>query len=81
MARPKRKGQRSQGERFSPLTLTIHLADTPRGSFLSVDGERVAGIAAVEFTIIDDEPYGAVLTFEKNGADVRDERTTIEDAD
>lgn len=41
--------------------LTIHVCDTPRGSWLEVRGERLEGIEAVSVTTVDGETSGAAI--------------------
>lgn len=54
--------------------LTIHAAESPRETWLEVDGEIVEGIEAVQFVLVDGEPHTATLIFEPgSGVEVAEE--------
>ncbi|MFP5372561.1 MAG: hypothetical protein ACLGI3_17690 [Actinomycetes bacterium] len=60
--------------------ITVHVDDTPRRSWLEIDGQRVEGVEAVPLTTLDGEPVSCTLTINQK-VTVVDERTKIAGAD
>jgi hypothetical protein len=58
-----------------PKELTIHMADTPRSSWLEVDGEMVEGIEAVTVAYQQRSPDGLVSFTVQGRVGVKNEQS------